>query len=335
MELIKVPNRIELKDIFIDIHCFGKNPQGEGIVFAVRKNDYVIYSAIIDENIDKNFLTNEGIEKLDLICWSHPHDDHTEGLKEIIKNYTSPKTKIVVPNGISDFRKYMSKKCRSAYKPIKRINRRNSRKNGEYVEAHNYTVIEYTYVDINGKNLNIKINSLAPISSRINNIRNNKKCNLNELSVCLLISVNDVCFLFSSDIYNNIIKNMNIEMEKFKNIIYYKIPHHGSEKSDYLLDSIPLSDNNRVAVSTIYKNNGQDKTPNIELLNKYIEKGMKVYCTSESYMKNSEERYNFGIVSIRIQMENIIQEKDLKWDIRFTGEATEVKKIQEKSIFNI
>ena len=31
MGLIKVPNEIDLKDIFIDIHCIGKNPQGEGM----------------------------------------------------------------------------------------------------------------------------------------------------------------------------------------------------------------------------------------------------------------------------------------------------------------
>lgn len=335
MGLIKVPDEVELKDLFIDIHCIGKNPRGEGIVFVVRKNNYVIYSAIIDQNIDKKFLKNKGIEKLDLICWTHPHDDHTEGLKDTINKYTSSKTKILVPNGISDFRKYMSKKCKSAYRPIRRINRRNSKKNGEYVEVNSYTVMEYTYVDKSGKNLNIKINSLAPISSRINNIRNNKNSNLNELSVCLLISVNDICFLFASDIYNNVINDMSIDVEKFKNIIYYKIPHHGSEKSNYLLDSIPLSDNNRIAVSTIYKNNGQDKTPSINLLNKYIEKGIKVYCTSESYMKNTEERYNFGIVSIRIQMENTMQEKALKWDIKFEGEATEVEKIQEKRVFNV
>lgn len=335
MGLIKVPNEIDLKDIFIDIHCIGKNPQGEGILFAIRKNNYLIYSAIIDESIDKKLLSDEGIEELDLICWTHPHDDHTDGLKEMLKNYAGPKTKIVVPNGISDFRKYMSKKCKSTYKPLKKINRRNSNKNGEYIEVNSYNVIEYTYVDKNGKMLNIKINSLAPISSRINNIRNNKHCNLNELSVCLLISVNDICFLFSSDIYNSVINDMNIELEKFKNIIYYKIPHHGSEKSNSLLDKIPSSNNGRIAVSTIYKNNGQDKTPNISLLNKYIEKGIQVYCTSESYMKELKGKYNFGIVSIRIQMENAMQEENLKWDIKLEGEATEVKKIEEKCVFNI
>lgn len=335
MGLIKVPDEIELRDLFIDIHCIGKNPQGEGIVFVVRKNSYVIYSAIIDQNIHEKFLTNKGIEKLDLICWTHPHDDHTDGIKNTIEKYASSKTKIVVPNGISDFREYMSEKCKSAYELIRKINPRNSKKNGEYIEVNSYNVIEYTYVDKGGKNLNIKIKSLAPISSRINNIRNNKQCNLNELSVCLLISVNDICFLFASDIYNNVINDMNIDVESFKNIIYYKIPHHGSEKSDYLLDNIPLSNNNRIAVSTIYKNNGQDTTPSISLLNKYIEKGIKVYCTSESYIKNIEEICDFGIISVRIQIQNTIQEENLKWDIKFEGEAIEVNKIPKETVFKI
>ena len=57
-----------------------------------------------------------------------------------------------------------------------------------------------------------------------------------------------------------------------------------------------------------------------------------MYCTSGSYINNTKEIYNYGIVSTRIKMENVFQEKKLDWDIKFFGEATEVEKKQESNI---
>ncbi len=326
MEMIKVPQDVNLKQIYIDIHCIGRNPQGEGIIFIIRKNDYIIFSASIDGNADERFLKDEGIDKFNLVCWTHPHDDHSIGIKKILKNHVQKNTKIIVPNGIYDAKKYMTHMCKSVYKPIKVLNKNGKNRDGEYVEVNQYSILQDdVYVDEEGKKLKLKIEVLSPISKRINNIRNNKKINLNELSICLLISVNDVCFLFTSDIYNNIINDMNLNIEKCRRIIFYKIPHHGSDRSDALLKSIPQSQLNRIAVSTIFKVNGQDKTPNKNLLDKYIEKGINVFCTSESYIKNSKKEFDYGIVSIRIKLENLNQEESLDWDIRLTGEATQIE----------
>lgn len=331
---IKVPNNIELKDIFVDIHCMGKNPQGEGILIVIRKDNYVIYSALIDEYISKEIFEIEKIEKLDLICWSHPHDDHSEGIKDVIKEYSSKQTKIVVPIGITNFKKYMTKKCKKTYRLINKINRHNKKRNGEYIEVQQYSLLlENTYIDNCGRELSINIRTIAPVSKRVNNMKNSKSCDMNELSICLLVSINHANFLFTSDINNYIIGDMEIDKKKFENIVYYKIPHHGSNGSNNLLSYIPQSDNNRIAVSTIYSKNGQDKTPNLELLNRYINKGLMVFCTDKNYIKGKEKDVGYGIVSTRINISNCNNDEKLKWDIMFKEEATEVNEISKLCSF--
>jgi len=333
--VIKVPNNIKLKDLFIDIHCIGRSPQGEGILIIIRKDDYVIYSGLIDECIDEKIIERENIEKLNFICWTHPHDDHTNGIKQIINKKTFEQTKIIVPNGISDVAKRMTSLCKKTYRPIKKLNRNGKKKNGRYVEANEYTNLnEETYIDNDGNNIKIQLRTISPICKRVNNLRNNKNINMNDLSICLILLINNIKFLFTSDIYNNIINDMEIQDELFENIVYYKIPHHGSVKSDRLLQYIPKVNQNKIAVTTIYKNNGENVTPNITLMNKYLEKGLNLFCTSESCIKDTQNRESFGIISTRIKLPNNGCENKLDWDIKLEGEAIEIADIvQEDSYF--
>ena len=329
MEMRVLPNDIELDTVFVDIHCIGKNPIGEGIIINVNCKDKSIYSGIIDEGFNKKIFEENKIEKLNFICWSHPHDDHTNGIKEVIGKYTDKNTMIIVPCGISDVKRKMTPLCKKTYKPIKKINSRGKKRDGEYIEVSQFTVLPtIKFVDQRGKELIIGIKTISPVSKRINNLRNNKEVNLNELSICMIISINGVEFLFTGDIYNNVINEMNINKEDIKNIVYYKIPHHGSNKSNNLLLNIEDIDNdtNKIAVSTIYKKNGEDKTPNYELLEGYIKRGMKVYCTSSSYLKGTNATCDFGVISTRIAMNLERYSNVLNWDIKFEGEAEEVKK---------
>lgn len=56
MEMRVLPKDIELDTVFVDIHCIGKNPMGEGIIINVNCKDKSIYSGIIDEGFNKKFL---------------------------------------------------------------------------------------------------------------------------------------------------------------------------------------------------------------------------------------------------------------------------------------
>ena len=333
---IKVPDDIELKDVYVDIHCFGRNPEGEGIVFVLRKNDYEIYSLLIDEYNCNEFINKTIKKDFDMICWSHPHDDHVEGLIKAINKKTNKESKIILPMSISGYRKCMTFKCKCTYDYIKIINKFGKNKNGEYIETNQYTqLLNNKYFDKYGNYIDMKIRTISPVSARVNRGRFNKKSNLNELSVSLLISINGVEFLFTSDIYNEMIKRMDLKEIDFGRVIFYKIPHHGSIESDYILKSIPqYSKRNRIAVSTIYSKNGKNVTPSQELLKEYNDKGIRIYCTDKNYINNIKSNEKVGIVSTRIVFNNEVSKKDLDWDIKVYGTADEIE-FEKEEIFVI
>ena len=45
-----------------------------------------------EQNAVKMVLEKERIKKVDFVCWTHPHDDHTRGLDEIWKEYCTTET---------------------------------------------------------------------------------------------------------------------------------------------------------------------------------------------------------------------------------------------------
>ena len=45
-----------------------------------------------EQNAVKMVLEKERIKKVDFVCWTHPHDDHTRGLDEIWKEYCTKET---------------------------------------------------------------------------------------------------------------------------------------------------------------------------------------------------------------------------------------------------
>ena len=113
-------------------------------------------------------------------------------------------------------------------------------------------------------------------------------------------------------------------------MVYCKIPHHGSNYSDNILNYLPKNEGNKIAVTTIYKNNGEDTTPKKELINEYQKRNYRVYCTSESYINNIQSNIKNGIVSVRVKLENNGSDSSLRWDVKFTGEAIEIPKIREE-----
>ena len=98
----------ELKDLFIKIYLIGFEMQGESCIFLIYSKEprrKLIYSIVMDcykdseiNEVEEICKSELGQEKLDMLVWSHPHDDHTVGLDEIIKKYCGEQTKIILAN---------------------------------------------------------------------------------------------------------------------------------------------------------------------------------------------------------------------------------------------
>ena len=81
-------------------------PEGETILFFIRADGGVSFSGLVDcyrsKDIDivSSVLRESGVKKLNFICWTHPDLDHSKGLKEMIKQYSSSDTNIWIPEGV-------------------------------------------------------------------------------------------------------------------------------------------------------------------------------------------------------------------------------------------
>ena len=86
--------------LLLELYLIGYPNQGESVVFLVRTDNVVAYVGVVDcyqyDSINKTveILNNEHIDKIDFLCWTHPHDDHSKGIDAILDHYCDSNTKI-------------------------------------------------------------------------------------------------------------------------------------------------------------------------------------------------------------------------------------------------
>ena len=219
-------------------------------------------------NVLNNFLKAKSIGKIDIIIFTHMHDDHINGLEGVIKNedvkisnvlYTKPKDEIETEEFI---------------KIQKLIEENNITK----IEVEEYDCIEY---------LNFKIDILSPPKDK----KIVAKDELNANSLILLFSKNigniKENYLFMGDAtiesdksfierLKNNDSNKRGEIEKkLKNIKVLQVGHHGSKTStsDELLEYINVKN---CVISAKKEKFGH---PHEEILNKLKEKNITIKIT--------------------------------------------------------
>jgi beta-lactamase superfamily II metal-dependent hydrolase len=111
----------------------GYSNQGESIVFLLKADGHVAYAGVVDcyecNSINKtiDILNTEGVEKIDFLCWTHPHDDHTVGLNRILESFCDDRTKIWITDIYPKSYDNYSQESIKLYESIKnRITKRNS-----------------------------------------------------------------------------------------------------------------------------------------------------------------------------------------------------------------
>lgn len=294
----------DFRNLVINIHVVGYNYMGESIVvvFIEKSTGDVIYSIVIDSFCRKNLhitydlLESYKIDKIDMLCWSHPDYDHSLGLDMIIGRFCDEHTKILVPFGIHDSQFNSIKHSKREHEYItKIINIKNiSPKsfNPISVVAEERTGIETLKVTAPGEELRIKIEALSPITSLFSNkMYEGKKIDKNNLSIVLSLSLGDNIFIFGSDILNYEIQY--ICKDKLRNPVFIKIPHHASDTADALLDHIILDKDSSYVCSTTFNTH---HLPDGEVMNKYSDRCTRVDWTGRGNShKFGVVNYNFDI----------------------------------------
>lgn len=316
-----------ISKIIVDIYVIGEYPWGECILFVLKINDIPKFSVIVDSCEKAINILNEKLKEyykiktIDMLCWTHPHKDHSVGMIDFLTDYCGEKTLILEPQGIEISKEYIDDESKVIYDYLNKINMRNKKKYGKIAfAAEGKTIKNVQYIYDNTNNLNLNIETYSPVDEKINNMKNNKNKKINDYSILMCITINNWKFIFSGDIENKSINYLKEKYEKFYNVIFLKIPHHGSKSSENFIDLIEEDNNNIICNSTTY-NNKDIVLPKVEVLNKYNNLiNSQVFCTNlRSLENNKENTESYGIISTRYELYN--DSGKYSWDCKKEGDA--------------
>jgi len=308
----------DLNNLILKVFIVGYSSKGESVILLVcdsGKDNEVNYSAVIDcfesDDINKtvDVLLANKVKAVDLLCWSHPDDDHTKGLIDVIDKFCSSKTKIILPEGVYgsdkdlfDYDDYQ----RSIFDAIKSANTGiNYRVASVSVDDYERLVHDMTIQDLKA-NLKIKVVSYAPHSSIIRRRYTvDKKPLKNDFSIALLFHIgSNLNLFFSGDIEDQSIRLMSNEGFD-KKLDLLKTPHHTSSSSKLLLkfldDNITQIEdikNIKHSCTTVFK---QNDLPDNDIVKEYKKRSADFHSTGMKHDANDSNygiiEYEFGIVS--------------------------------------
>ena len=290
-----------LDNLRVKIFIVAYEKQGESVIilFIDNKNKEhpVKYSIVIDcykyknKNITDEILRRYSVKTLSMLCWTHPHIDHSQNIDALIKKYCKDSTQIILPehfyNKPEDIITINNKKLKEAVDKIFSLNRL-KRKAVTLVSAAAGGYSEVKSINFSGidGDLPVSINIVTPISSILADYAKNDCRNIdkNELSISIIININEYYLYFGGDAINVHIDKINpFYLGKCR---FVKIPHHSSKTSTHLINYLPQKID--TACTTIF--NTHD-LPNTNILNAYCSIG-DVFATG----KKSNNKYEYGII---------------------------------------
>lgn len=232
------------KDLFLEIDLIGYKKQGESVIISLKssENNY-LWTAVIDsfkrnnENITVKNLEEMGYgdnKKIDLLMITHPDLDHIKDIETIINNYTDETTKYLMPDffnsnvnetiDIKKIKKLIQEKYLEHSSGL--LN------NIFYNKVINEPNLKWKWVGSDNKTHMLKVESYLPTDSIMTMSRYANNQHKNEYSLFVNVIVDNVNFVFTGDCVDYSLSLLNVEdLDKMRNTLYFKIPHHGSENT--------------------------------------------------------------------------------------------------------
>ena len=296
------------ENLVISVFVIGYRNIGESILVLFRdtSNDTVIMSMLVDSyekeglNVIKKVLSRYRVDKLDFVCWTHPHCDHSSGIDSIINEMFHDDMVIFSPkfyygNLAEDLLANESAKTPDIYENIWNIIEKHPniaeiwRTISAYGDAtHSYKMQFLTKDGVYHKDVNLYF--LTPLSHKIDRFatKGNQFRKPNELSVSFVMSVDGYDFFFGGDTENDhadgICDDIVHEMS------WIKVPHHCSLGAKSIADRLgPKFD---YAASTVFKS---ANLPKKEVQNVYAAAGA-LHMTQLDENESYSPTYDYGII---------------------------------------
>lgn len=318
-------------NVRMKLFVIGYKNMGESIIILFLdkgRNNEVLYSVVVDSfiygqskrkvNKSDEILRKYGVENLSCLIWTHPHLDHTKGLKHIIQKYCRFNTPIFIPphfyNTYNDLILVTGEENRQIVNDLFALNRlTKDRVSRPIVSPRKYTNLDQVLLEGFSDSMHISLDAVAPYSSILDDCVSQDKHNLNPnmVSIAFILSVDNFYFFFGGDTINEHIDKMNPAY--LQKCVFVKIPHHASPTAGHLaalLDS-DILDN---VCATQFKV-GKSNLPNSNVLNTYANMANHVIVTGD----NTHKSANYGMVEYDCSFD-----KGLNTTIYLYGNAHEI-----------
>ena len=301
----------------IETNVIGYRAQGESILFFIKVDENVCFSGLIDCFCSKNInvideiLREKKVKYLDLISSTHPDLDHSKGFDDIFDKYVNNKTTVWIPSNTLCNDESCSDGVRKVFNDLRESLAIRNPKYNVYAASDFNDMLFYEKSIIFSKDIceyPLKIYSFTPNSRIMNSYKVNNKFVSNDCSIMLMVQIGSIINLFTGDVENVTINALPPSIY-FDNLHVMKIPHHGSDTSDSMLNIFSKC---QVACSTVYRI-GKSQLPLIDILNRYSKKCDKLCCTGN--IDSKVEKHEYGVVSIET---DIVKEN---YGVEFVGNA--------------
>lgn len=277
------------QELICKVFILGHPSQGESIVLLLYGDNQIIYSCIIDsfvqhgKVITRDFLFSLGIDKINDLFWTHPHDDHSDGIIELIDTFTPQN--IYVPAELQRMPDGDKSISANVLKYINGFNGYDRRYKKYQPRVQGLATNMYLYdkvLSIGQYFVPFQLFAVAPCSGKVRKKAINEDCSaLNDYSIVLEIIIGDFSILLTGDIQDRMISFVDEDLSlsiPTPNIL--KIPHHGSEKS---LDITGLFDDDwltDIAVTTAKRSSRLPQDNALQYYNTCCKKVFRVLPTA-------------------------------------------------------
>lgn len=300
----------------------GYHDQGESVVFFIKTDGMVAYTGLVDcykteeQNAVKMVLEKERIKKVDFVCWTHPHDDHTRGLDEIWKEYCTKETCFCCSDIIEADLELYSKEAKMLFESIADVHTSPKREKMKIMYLKDATQVERLRCVGNAKQYEFRIQSFAPNSARLaERLIENKDQKGNEYSIGLFLFLGQYSIMLAGDVENPTMRRIADSDVEYP-VDFIKIPHHGSMSASFLpekmreLDLLPPG----IAASTLFRIH---RLPREEAFAKYYNWGCKeIYLTGN--MEGERDTVGYGIVKTTF---DVLEKSEYDIETKLIGDA--------------
>lgn len=276
------------QQLICKIFILGHPSQGESIVFVLYGDNQIIYSCVVDSFVQndrvvpKDLLFSLGIDKITDVFWTHPHDDHSDGLVELIEVFTPQR--IYIPVELQQLPENNQSLSASVlehinqYKGYDRRYRHQPRVQGLSANMYLYNEL----LSVGQYTIPFQFFAAAPCSGKVRkNAIDGNYSTLNDYSVVLELIVGDFSVFLTGDVQNRMVSFMSEELAMpipTPNIL--KIPHHGSIDSTDIINLFSDDWLTDIAVTTAKRNSDLPRDEALQYYNSCCEKVFRIVPTA-------------------------------------------------------